>query len=711
MHIQKYAVGLIALAAVLVCVVVTPAAAELVPLTGAIWTTTGAGEKVDANIYDQKCAPDLPYPDYCDSPPLVPFLNGGPNFASPTRWVPDGHYYFQVTDPSGKVLLSNDDIECRRFRVYTDGTGVKRIEYPLAGNTCPHRTCIDVYSGNTTIELCPYDDTPNNGNEYKLWITPVEAYWANDEQFVGRYSKTDNFKVKRLASVWGEKLDGADPLEGVCIILYEVQKVRGQETLVEIDRTCTNAAGEFSFTNLSVGKYAVDEDLLCTDCGADHSDCDRVSPEGPIYFTITKADTGGRGRNAEPGEPIYIGAFVNDCGPPPEAALRGVKFLDVDQDGCRDIATEPPLSGWTFCVEMKDGNGSWIPAVNVLGDPVPCQTTGSAGTYNFSQLPVPMTYRICETAPPGQEGLWLQTGPNTAPDEVCLWPPGLYTDPCGDIEVDPVEAGSDVTVCAKDGCYIVNFDEMAPEVTQLLNLNFGNALAKLCVEKRDACTNEPLDGFEFTLYDCACENEVTEDALGNPIGPITTGGDDDCWDNLLGGSYCVVETPEPGWIPVSPTEQCVSVEAGGMATVTFYNWAPCMGLTPGYWKNWRNHYTAAQFEILLAGTIAPSIAEADEIFEHWDASPGDELTIVKAFLLANQLTLNLTQHPELPNPSEGSLVPGCSLECYGTPIILADAVEAALACLGDGCSREDLLMIKNWLACFAESRLSTPPCL
>jgi hypothetical protein len=676
------------------------------PLTGAIWTTTGTGEKVDANLYDQKCPP--PPPDHCTTPPLVPFLNGGPNFAAPTKWVPDDEYYFQVTDPSGKVLLSNDNIECRRFKVYTDAADVKHIEYPLAGNPAPHLKCNDVQSGNITICLCPYDDTPNNGNEYKLWITPVDQYWANDQQFVGRYSKTDNFKVKRLASIWGEKLDGEDPLEGVCIILYQVKKVRGQETLVEIDRTCTNAAGEFSFTDLSVGKYAVDEDLSCTDCGADHSDCDRVSPEGPIYFNITKSDIGSKGKNPTPGEPIYVGAFVNDCRDL-IAALQGVKFLDVNGDGCWDDATEPPLADWTFCVEMKDGNGSWVPAVDLSGNPVPCQTTAADGSYNFGDLPVPMTYRICETAPPGQEGLWLQTAPNTDPGEIILWQPGDGDDPCGDIYVDPL---GDVTVVAFDGCYVINFEDTADILTLVGGLNFGNKLADLCVEKRDACTNEPLDGFEFNLYDCACVVPVTEDALGNPIPTIETGGaEDDCWHNLLAGDYCVVETPEPGWISVGPTQQCVPVAAGGTATVTFFNWAPCMGLTPGYWKNWRNHYTDAQFEILLEGTIAATIAEADAIFEHWDASPGDELTIVKAFLLANQLTLNLTQHPELPNPSEGSLVLQCSLVCNGTPVVLADAIEAALECICDTCSRDDLLMVKNWLACFAESRLSVPPCL
>ncbi len=712
MHAKTYVAAILWLAMLLMLAILPATAQFPEPLTGAIWTTTGGGEKVDANLYDQKCPPAPP--NQCVTPPLVPFLNGGPSFTSPRKWVPDDMYYFQVTDPSGKTLLSNDNIESRRFRVYTDSDGLKHVEYPVPGYPSPdsfHLTCNDVESDNITIALCPFDDTPNNGGEYKLWITPVGAY----EQyggFVGRYSKTDNFKVKKLASVWGRKVDDAgDPLEGVCIILYKVTKVHGQDTLTEIARTCTNEAGEFSFSNLSEGKYAVDEDLACTDCGGIFDECTRVSPPGPIYFTITKGNCGTRGKNPTPGTPIYIGEFVNDCGPPPEATLAGRKFLDVDGDACWDEGTEPTLAGWTLCLEMKDGNGSWVPAVNLYGVAVPCQTTAADGFYEFPDLGVPMTYRICETGPAG----WLQTGPNTDPDEVCLVGPPGADDPCDSVVVSPADA--DVTVCAVNGCYIVNFGETADIETQLVGLNFGNKLAELCVEKRDACTNALLPGFEFTLYDCACETPVVEDGREHAINPIVTDGDNDCWVDLLAGDYCVKETASPGWISVGPAQQCITLEAGGTATVTFYNWAPCMGLTPGYWKNWRNHYTSEQFCELITGTIADvgdctaDIAAADAIFEHWDASPGDELTILKAFLLADQLTLNLTQLSGMPNPSDGSLVPECSLDYNGTPIVLSEVIAQALDILSDGYGRDDILTVKNWLAAFAEARLSTCPCI
>ena len=52
------------------------------------------------------------------------YLDGGPSGGSPVHAaaLAEGDYYFQVTDPSGKTLLSTDDITCRRFHV--DASGV-----------------------------------------------------------------------------------------------------------------------------------------------------------------------------------------------------------------------------------------------------------------------------------------------------------------------------------------------------------------------------------------------------------------------------------------------------------------------------------------------------------------------------------------------------------------------------------------------------------
>lgn len=154
------------------------------PLSGAIFTTTQDGSVVNGNtIYVSK---DEVY------------LDGGPGINAPQQaaGLPDGNYYFQVTDPSGKKLLSTDDVECRAFEV-ENGIIVGVIPGP---GDCEHSTGDDVDHNAKTVQLIPYDDTPNNGGVYKVWVTPIANYVTNCGNgcfhgFIPAASKTDNFKV------------------------------------------------------------------------------------------------------------------------------------------------------------------------------------------------------------------------------------------------------------------------------------------------------------------------------------------------------------------------------------------------------------------------------------------------------------------------------------------------------------------------------------
>lgn len=167
----------IALASVAVGVAHPPAT----PLSGAIFTTDVTGEPVNLNHYAAK--EDV-------------YLNGGPGINAPddAAGLPTGTYYFQVTDPSGKTLLSTDAVTCRQFTV--DASGV------ITGVTgpCPHATGADGEDGGATVQLFPYLDTPNNGGVYKVWVTPITDLDCdapgNKHCFVPHHSKTDNFKVK-----------------------------------------------------------------------------------------------------------------------------------------------------------------------------------------------------------------------------------------------------------------------------------------------------------------------------------------------------------------------------------------------------------------------------------------------------------------------------------------------------------------------------------
>jgi len=164
------------------------------PLSGAIFTTDITGAIVNQNQYSAKCGPSGVY------------LDGGPGPSAPATaaGLPDGDYYFQVTDPSGKTLLSTDAVQ---FRVLTVSGGLitSASIHPTFPNTGG--------SGGVTVELCPFNDTPNNGGVYKAWVTPVGQFLGDPTKvdnscgngcfhgFVPAFSKVDNFKVKGVEAV------------------------------------------------------------------------------------------------------------------------------------------------------------------------------------------------------------------------------------------------------------------------------------------------------------------------------------------------------------------------------------------------------------------------------------------------------------------------------------------------------------------------------
>lgn len=160
-------------------------------LSGAIFTTDVTGAPVNLNHYQDKH--DV-------------YLNGGPGINAPVSaaGLPAGTYSFQVTDPSGKTLLSQDAVGCRQFTV--DGSG--RIATVFADATCTtgvHQSSMDQEDLGHTVQLYPFADTPNPGGVYKVWVTPTSlldcSAKGNKSCFVPGSSKTDNFKVKATAIV------------------------------------------------------------------------------------------------------------------------------------------------------------------------------------------------------------------------------------------------------------------------------------------------------------------------------------------------------------------------------------------------------------------------------------------------------------------------------------------------------------------------------
>jgi hypothetical protein len=159
--------------------------ADAAQYAGAIFTSNSDGTTVNQNIYLGK---DLVY------------LNGGPRNYN-AAGLPNGTYYFLVTDPSGNTLLSTDPVACRQLTV---ANGV----VSGATGSCPHANgAFNSSNGSTPVQLSPYNDTPNNGGVYKAWLVsqagnigcgPDKVQIASDGiglAFPSNCAKTDNFKV------------------------------------------------------------------------------------------------------------------------------------------------------------------------------------------------------------------------------------------------------------------------------------------------------------------------------------------------------------------------------------------------------------------------------------------------------------------------------------------------------------------------------------
>ncbi len=159
-------------------------------LSGAIFTTTRDGTVVNENVhYDSKR--DV----YLDGGP-------GPNAPNSAAALPAGDYYFQVTDPGGKTLLSTDNVNCRVIHINDNGQ-IDEVKTLPGCTTGAHRFGEDENDGGLTVQLYPFLNTPNNGNEYKAWLTPVDDYEEGGANFgfVNADTKTDNFKVKKERTI------------------------------------------------------------------------------------------------------------------------------------------------------------------------------------------------------------------------------------------------------------------------------------------------------------------------------------------------------------------------------------------------------------------------------------------------------------------------------------------------------------------------------
>jgi len=377
------AMSLLAAGVLLWTALLSPTASATGPVPGAIFTTLEDGTRVNANIYDDK---------------LDVYLDGGPGPNAPqsAAGLPDGNYYFQVTDPSGKTLLSTDPVLCREFRV-EDGIIVEYVSagrtYTKNGNGAPkpchldgkengrHDTGLDIDHGALTIQLMPYDNTPNKGGVYKAWATPVEDFVGDPNNvdspcgtgcfhgFVPAFSKTDNYKVRRQGGppfdnpiltvrkfvdadgdgVW----DAGEPEVGIG---YFIDGGGWPVSVADPNGITSDGFTPYQYLPGFAGAYVVTEGLP-PGWSQTAAYLDGVAQTVSVDVTVNVAFTSG-----ERHEVVY-GNF--QC-----FEVSGAKINDLDGDGVRDEG-EPGIPGWT--IELYRN-----------GELVATTVTGDDGTYTFT---------------------------------------------------------------------------------------------------------------------------------------------------------------------------------------------------------------------------------------------------------------------------------------------------------------------------------------
>jgi hypothetical protein len=366
-----------------------PASANV---SGAIYTTNVDASMVNQNLYANKDDAYLsggPRPPSCSSPGLD-----------------DGTYYFQVTDPNGSTLLSTDPLDCR---VVTVVGGVVSAYGPAAGGCTAHLTGVPIADcGETppkiTVQLSPYNDTPNNGGVYKLWMTPIGDVAAGCDPtttgagcFVDSSSKKDNFRVKnqnpppslqseldvfKFCDVNGNGVLDPDELmfglngwtinvtQGVTNVCTGTTGTDGQgrKVCTPLDPGATNVAEVlqpgYSHTATCSGgacgvcSISADPCNFDTDCSLAGETCSLFGAETPFPITLTA------GAISE----VDIGNV---------GGIKGRKFSDLNGNGVDD--GEPGVQGVKFLL-----TGTALDGVTPISL---CTNTDANGNYSFPLTP------------------------------------------------------------------------------------------------------------------------------------------------------------------------------------------------------------------------------------------------------------------------------------------------------------------------------------
>jgi len=548
------------------------------PVSGAIWTTDPNGLRVNGNLYTN--AKDV-------------YLAGGPHKKG-TAGLPDGIYYFQVTDPPGKTLLSTDTLEKRRFNV-TNG-----YIYSIDGGT--HQ-----WNNDTTrdlgivVQLWPFKQTPNKGGVYKVWVTKVEYYspLGGTFGFISSLSKTDNFKVK-VAEV--PKYFELWVTEGISKLYY---------VHFYVDYT-VDADGSPSTTNDPLLPWSTGE--LCWSRTEGIYDVFRYETSFAIgtyiywkfYITNTftwASDMHGPELIAQAGmvnketSPSPLKTFSLTIKPPIEEASYFASYTYYDEFGTSlggpyivplTTRTDDTFSGsayiagiikWQFYIEKPAGTEIWRSETKGP-ETIPPGTTPRNNPYYLSSI---SGYKFEDHNGNGKWddddhglGCWtiniFKDSPTGTPIAT------KHTGDDGYFRFDFLGAGTYyVSEEVKSGWVATTSATFGPidilpnQAVEITNVNFGN-FEKFCIKghKYDDTygdgqvePNTPIAGWNITLYK---DSEMVGWTLTDSEGSYSFCG-------LGPGSYTIVEEDKDGWIHTTSASlgPFQGVSGQDITDVDFYN--------------------------------------------------------------------------------------------------------------------------------------------
>ncbi len=439
------------------------------------------------------------------------FLAGGP-VTSPCQfpeYLPDGTYYFQVTDPSGTQLLSTDPVSERKVTVH----GGVISSY----NGTTHATDGTTACGSLAVALMPYSDAGAQKAAYVAWLTAAG-------NFDGNTTAVDNVcgagcfhgfhpELSRAYAFRVEDKKSCEPtfcVSGTKFLDANGNGVRdsGEAGIpgVEIHVVNTNGVLLEGLTGPG-GSFHI--------CGLTDGDAFKVSETVPLGYTQTGptdrditnhvfARSGGFIIEACQGD-IGNLDFGNQAVP---NAIGGMKFEDLNANGARDPG-EPGMAGVTIVLTPAGGG---TPQTTV---------TDASGNFLFTNV-APGSYVLTEVVPSG----FTQTMPAS-----------------DGIPVTLASGGSSLNNL------FGNFHGILTGTISGLKFNDVNGNGV-----RDA--GEPgMAGIQMNLNDCPSP-------CGHPPVASTTTGADGSFSFTgipLAGTYWLNETVPPGFRQTTPTTAQIPV--------------------------------------------------------------------------------------------------------------------------------------------------------